>query len=142
MTKVGTTFSRRYVARRAQEVMIDTVAIHRPSAGAFSTATGMTTAGETVKIYQGKARIYSVTGPQVINIGEADLSMRQTNISIPADASPVPRRDDIVVIFEAVSDEDLQDRAFRVIDVEGGGLVRAVRRMLCTGIEESASWLG
>ena len=140
MVKVGSSFSRRYIQRRAMSVMVDTITIHRPTDGTFNTNTGLLTADISQKIYEGKARIYSVDGPSVINVGEADLVMRNTNISIPANTSPVPNRDDIIMVLEAISDEDLQGRAFRVLDVSGGGLVRATRRMLCTGIEESSSW--
>ena len=121
--------------------MVDTVAIHRPGDTTFNNQTGLNLATEKSSIYQGKARIYSVAGPQVISVGESDLTFRSTYISIPADVHPAPHRDDLVIVLEAVSDEDLQGKAFRVLDVEGGGLVRAVRRMQCTALEESSSWL-
>ena len=140
MVRVGSSFSRRYVQRRAVAVMIDTITIHRPTKGTFDTNTGLLESDISQKIYEGQARIYTVEGPSVISVGEADLSMRNTYISIPANSSPVPNRDDVIMVLEAVSDDDLQGRSFRVLDVSGGGLVRAVRRMLCVGIEESSAW--
>jgi Family of unknown function (DUF6093) len=140
MVRVASSFSRRYVTRRALGAMVDTVTIHRPGDTVFDDQTGFNAATETTKIYQGKARIYSVAGPQVVEVGEADLTFRSTYISIPAEVFPAPHRDDIVIVLEARSDEELQGKAFRVLDVEGGGLVRAVRRMQCTSLEESSSW--
>lgn len=120
--------------------MVDTVAIYRPGPMAFNSTTGLNAATSVKKIYEGHARIYSVEGPSLISVGEADLVFRQTYISIPADVLPAPIRDDIVKVLEGRSDEDLLDKAFRVMDVSGGGIVRAVRRLLCQTLEENAQW--
>jgi len=140
MVRVASSHSRKYLSRQVNSVMIDTVAIYRPGKVSFNTTTGQNQATEESKIYQGKARIYSVSGPQVVAVGEADLTFRSTYISIPADVLPAPHRDDIVLVLESVSDEELQGKGFRVLDVEGGGLVMAVRRMQCQAMEESSSW--
>jgi Family of unknown function (DUF6093) len=140
MVRVASSFSRKYITRRALGAMVDTVAIHRPGDVVLDDETGLNTATESTKVYQGKARIYSVAGPQVVAVGEADLTFRSTYISIPAEIFPTPHKDDIVIVLECVSDESLQGKAFRILDIEGGGLVRAVRRMQCQVLEESSAW--
>jgi len=138
--RAASRYSRQYITRRAFGAMVDRVAINRAAGVELNTTTGMNVATAGVEIYQGQARIYSVAGPQVLDLGEADITLRSTYISIPAGYLPAPQKDDIVTVLEARSDEALIGKAFRVLDVDGGGLVRAVRRMQCVAWEESSSW--
>jgi Family of unknown function (DUF6093) len=138
--RVATRYSRQYIARRALGAMVDRVSINRPGDVALNTSTGMNVAVAGEEVYQGLARIYSVTGPQVLDLGEADITLRMTYISIPSDYLPAPQKDDLITVLEARSDEALQGKVFRILDVDGGGLVRAVRRMQCVTWEESSSW--
>lgn len=140
MFRAASRYSRQYIARRALGAMVDRISINRPGDVQLNPTTGMNVAVAGEEIYQGQARIYSVSGPQVVDLGEADIALRMTYVSIPSDWLPVPQRDDIITVLEARSDEGLQDKAFRILDVDGGGLVRAVRRMQCVSWEENSSW--
>jgi hypothetical protein len=125
--------------------MYYTVQIERMSDGVFDETTGQISPAVKLIIYIGPARISSVTGPQVLGLGEDQMAFVQTSISIPWDTDPVPNRDDIVTVLtydrhRGFGDEALIGRAFRILSVEFGGQMFAVRRMSALAIEASAAW--
>jgi len=134
-------YTRRLVQKRVEEQMLSTIRILRGELGGFDETTGIGGGLTNVTvIYRGKARIWNVNGSGVINVGEGTIDTRQTYISYPIDA-PVARRDDIVEILDAeLSDNDLDNRTFRVLDVDGGGYIGAARKMTCTSFYPSRYW--
>jgi hypothetical protein len=125
--------------------MYYTVSITRMVQGVFDEATGGIKPEIGFEVYTGPARIWTVSGPQVIAVGEDQMSFTQTNISIPWDADPVPHRDDIATVLTyephtGFGDPALLDRSFRVLDVQLGGQMYATRRMSVLAIGDSAAW--
>ena len=96
-------------------------------------------ATEKHTVYEGKARVYGVSGPMTMNLGEEPQYFSSTYVSIPYDAV-LPRVDDVITVT-AHHDWTLVGRTFRVMDVEAGGQYPAVRRMQVTGVQNSKAWV-
>lgn len=139
MIRVISDRTRAYVRKRVLEAMTANVTIYRMVKPALDTNTLFVTATSAETIYTGAARIRQVTGGAPIIVGEEQLSVAGTAISIPFDAA-LPRADDIVVVSSFGPDEELETRAFLVRDVDAGGLIRAARTMTCAIYEESRWW--
>lgn len=130
------------VTKRIEQQMLATVTIYRGQLGALDTTTGRV-GGLTnaTTIYSGKARIWTMSGSGVVTLGEGTVDTRSTIVSIPLSARPLPARDDLVLIGDDnLSDADLDTRALRVLDVDGGGLIGAARKLTCTGYYPSRYW--
>jgi hypothetical protein len=94
------------------------------------------------EVYRGKARIWELDQAGFLTVGEASYPLRATYCSIPWDHSPVPHNDDTIEVITAPDDTDLPGRTFRVMAVDGGGQMRATRRLHITGIVENAHFDG
>jgi len=126
------------VRKRVESLMLQRIRILRGARGALDPATGRVggLTGATV-IYSGKARIWTVRGAGVLTVGEDQIPVRETRISIPID-SPMPRRDDLVqVLDDSVADPDLTGRVLRITDVDGGSFFGDARRMSAVAVAES-----
>lgn len=138
-------YARSYVRGHATAHMYYTVQIVRMSQGVFDESTGGITTAAKLVIYDGPARFWTVSGPQVIAVGEDQMAFVQTNMSIPWDSDPVPKRDDIATVttydpHPGYGDAALLGRSFRILDVQLGGQMFATRRMSVLAIEASAAW--
>jgi len=138
-------YARNYARLHAGAHMYYTVLIVRMASPSFNSSTGMMAAAEKRQIYLGPARIWTVSGPQVLGIGEDAMVFSTTYVSIPWGTSPIPNTDDIVTVqsydpHPGYGDPELVGRVYRVLDVELGGQMYAARRMQVTGIQPSAAW--
>lgn len=127
----------RYARRYAEANMTATVKITRMDEPSFDMQ-GELSAVELFVLYEGKARVYGVSGPMTMNLGEEPQYFSSTYISIPLSAN-TPRVDDVIEVL-AHRDWTMVGRKFRVMDVEAGGQYPAVRRMQVTGIQRSKQW--
>ena len=138
-------YARNYVRRHATGHMYYTVSIVRMLQGVFDEVSGEIASKVNFEVYVGPARIWTVAGPQVLAVGEDQMSFTQTNMSIPWNATPVPQRDDIATVMTyephpGYGDPALLDRSFRILDVQLGGQMYATRRMSVLAIQPSAAW--
>jgi hypothetical protein len=139
-------YARSYARRHATAHMYYTIQIERMAMGVFDEQTGGIVPAVKTVIYNGPARIATVSGPQIIQVGEDTMAMSQTTISIPFDTDPVPHRDDIATVLgldtqrAEFGDPALVFKSFRILNVEYGGQMYATRRMAALVITESASW--
>lgn len=124
--------------------MTATITITRGQLGVFDATTGRVGGLQSgTTIYSGKARIHTVSGEGSISIGEGQIDQRQAIISIPWDASPVPARDDLIVVSDDGNlDADMVSRSLRVVEVEGGSLFFDARRLSCVSWYPSRHWTG
>jgi len=133
--------SKAYV-RRAAEAQFDCViTITRALSPTFNTTTGVYSPTSTT-VYEGPARIWELDQAGTLTVGEATYPLRATYCSIPWDHQPVPHNDDTIEVIKMDDDPDLPGRSFRVMAVDGGGHMRATRRMHITGIVENAHFSG
>lgn len=132
--------SREYARRRSTDHMDSTIKLFRYGQISFDDLTGMLTVPDRDPIYTGIARIWQLDEGQPVISGDADIATASTSISIPF-YSVMPKRDDIVVVVLCPQDTNLVGTAFRVMNVDGGGLIGAVRRMQCVALADSGQWL-
>jgi Family of unknown function (DUF6093) len=135
---VNDTAVTRYARRYAEANMTAQVKITRMDEAVLDESGGLT-ATEMHTVYEGKGRVYGVSGPMTMNLGEEPQYFSSTYVSIPYDAT-MPRVDDVIKVTEHY-DETLVGRTFRVMDVEAGGQYPAVRRMQVTGVQNSKAWV-
>lgn len=128
----------KYARRYAEANMTAQVKIVRMFEPFLDDATGELHVDEQFVVYEGKARVYGVSGPMTMNLGEEPQYFSSTYVSIPYSATTT-RVDDVIEVT-AHKDWTLVGRSFRVMDVEGGGQYPAVRRMQVTGIQNSKQW--
>ena len=140
MPRTVSNYARRYVRARAEAQMTCHVRIYRHEDPVFDDETGLMTSSHGTKIYEGDARLWYAQGGNVVELGDADINMMNTYVSIPWDSDPVPHRDDIVMVDSCALDPDLVDRAFRVMNTDGGGLMNATRKMTVSTFAESHTW--
>ena len=131
--------TRSYVRKRTLDAMTAQVTIYRMHKPEMDPTSLLIISDTAETIYTGQARIRQVSGAAPILVGEEQLTLAGTAVSIPYDAA-LPRVDDIVVVDSFGTDTELVSRAFQVRDVDGGGLIRAVRTMTCTLYNESRWW--
>ncbi len=133
--------ARALVRRRVEAQMLATITILRGALGTLNPTTGLVGGlASAVTVYTGKARIRSVTGSGVIDVGGGEIDQRSTVISIPI-AATAPRRDDLVVIGQDdAADAELDTRIFRVMEVDGGGYFGECTHLNCTGWYSNRLW--
>lgn len=123
--------------RRAAEAQFDcTIRIYRNDNATFNDVTGEYLPNN-ITVYEGSARIWELDDAGMMAVGEATYPLRATYASIPWDHKPVPHNDDTLEILTMPDDSDLPGRTFRVMAVDGGGHMRATRRLHITGIVEN-----
>lgn len=98
-------------------------------------------------IYKGKARIALVSGAGTTDNSGAPIDGRVATISIPMSTSAVPYRDDVITVqvdsamgVGNEADADLDNRVFRVLDVDGGTFFGDARRISCASFFPSRGW--
>lgn len=128
-----------YVRDRVQTLMSCRVSIYGGAQKAFSADTGRVETQWVDPWYSGKARIWETNTGGIQMMGDAPVTIMQTNISIPFHAG-VPKKDQIVVVTHSPQDPDLVGRAFRVVGVDGNGQMGAARRMTVTAYTDSDVW--
>lgn len=131
--------SREYVRKRAQDHMGATVSIFRDATQSFNSTTGIVETPVRTAYYTGIARVWTVDSGQVILAGEADITTANTNVSIPW-GSAQPQKDDLVKINSNQADPTVVGKVFRVMNIDGGGLIGGTIRMSCTAFTDSAVW--
>jgi hypothetical protein len=115
------------------------VSIYNGAEKVLDRVTGVVETQFTNSWYTGKARIWETNTGATVMMGDAAVTIMQTNISIPFN-SGVPKKDQIVVVNSSPQDPDLVGRACRVIAVDGNGQIGAARRMTCTAYTDSDVW--
>lgn len=131
--------ARAYVRARAQAHMNCTVKIYAISDQIFDEDTGMVRSKFGEVLYTGNGRVYSIDGGGSINVGEAVIATKSTYCSIPWDSPYIPV-DSVVVIGDLPGDTFNEDSTWRVLAVDGGGLMRATRRLQLSSWTSDAYW--
>ena len=133
-TNMATLRARAY----AEANMIATVRIERPVEPVFDRTTGQLGMPADSTVYEGKARVYGVSGPATYALGDEPQYFSSTFVSIPL-GSTLPRVDDVVEVTDH-PDPAIVGRFFRVQDVEAGGQMPVAHRLQVVGIQPSKQW--
>lgn len=128
-----------YIRKRASALMADECRIFKPGKPVLDRNTGKTVTPDPVVKYEGVCRYWEVQSGQQISVGDEQLTLTQSYLSLPFDA-PVPESDDIVEITKSV-DPTLQGTTVSVIGITRGGGLRGSRKLLVRVVESSKdSW--
>lgn len=132
-------FAAAYVRRRTSERMVDQCRIWTPGPVVLDRTTGKTSRGEDILKYQGMCRFWEQTAGSAALLGDENVTISQTYLSLPYNA-PIPESDDIVKITMSV-DPDLVGRTVKVVSVVRGGGLRASRRFSVQVVEsQKPTW--
>ena len=133
-------YARSYVRARAQAHMNCEVVIYSFAPDqVLDENTGLYTAQYGDELYDGVARIYSVDSGGAIAVGEETINTKTTFCSIPWDNQFIAI-DTYVEVTSFPGDEQLEDTFWRVVGTDGGGLMRATRRMQITAWTDNRHW--
>ena len=124
-----------FVRQRATDVMAYTCRIERVHKPSFDQASGTAVPGSRVTIYEGKCRIWEVTGGAPVVIADDEITMQSTQLSIPWDTPQVPKRDDEVEILTSPEDHTLVGKRFVIDSNAKAGELRATRRFAVRGYQ-------
>lgn len=118
-----------YVRSRATGVMQAQCKIVRVTGPSFDQATGRATTGTRSTIYQGRCRVWEVVGGGTpMLIGEEEVEVDNTQLSLPFDVNPVPKRYDQVEITAHATDPSMVGKRFEINSGAMAGDLRATRR--------------
>lgn len=88
-------------------------------------------------LYEGKFRLWEITGATGLNVGGEDLMLESTQASFPFD-SPLFRKDDEIVITAApVQDVLLLGNRYQIQTKAKAGELRATRRYTVTSVQRN-----
>lgn len=133
------TYPRDHIRQRATDLMSAAVRISRPGTE-YDPVTRRDTSTEGDLIYEGPARIWEVPAGSQIVIGEEEVTVTSTYLSIPFWVHPLPESDDLIVVTQS-DDEDLIGRSLDIISVVRGGGLRASRRFqVRVSASRKSSW--
>jgi hypothetical protein len=117
--------------------MVSQVRIQRPAVPDYDPVSGYAVGVKAdVPGYEGKAHVHPVTSAGTVYTGDTLTALMSVQVSLPYNATPVPREEDQVVI---VADDDpaLVGKTLRITDVGSGGIGRPVRLLTCTFVEDN-----
>jgi hypothetical protein len=131
-----TSWARSYVRARATEVMEYTCRITRsgPPATYDEDSLVYTPDGIAEVIYEGKCRIWELSGASMIAVGEAEVIQQPTQMSIPWDAPVSVMRYDQVEVLTAPAESQMVGERFEIQTVAKAGELRATRRFEISGV--------
>lgn len=143
MIPVSSTLVQRYAQRFVEGNMTAVVRLSRPDPGVFDHVDGSLDVASGQVVYEGKGRVYPVSGPLTLNLGDEPQYFSQAFVSVPlvddVGDNVLPQVDDLVEVLEH-PDPLSVGRLFRVTDVEAGGQFAVVRRMQVVGVQRFRSW--
>ena len=130
-----------YVRSRLEALHNVTVRVFRSTVATLNETTGLIDYKEDTGYsgYEGTGRLWTSTDGQYINVAEGDYSTVSTYLSLPFTASPVPVLDDYVEIAGYDEDPQMEARLFRVVAIDGGGFMRASRRLTLVAVTRNRS---
>lgn len=137
MTSIFSNIALDYLRDKATEVMTSECRIERVSLPSFDESSGTAVPGGRVTVYEGKCRIWETSQGGPIMIGEDDVVMQNTQLSIPWDVNPVPKRHDEVEITASQSDSAIVGRRFVIDSSAKAGELRPTRRFTVRGYEKT-----
>lgn len=132
--------AKKFVRDRATSVMRYTCRIERVIAPTYDNTTLVASPGSRTTIYEGVCRVWEVSGGSPVVLGDTDIVIQSTNLSIPWNTSVLPRRNDEVLILTA-PDEDpvMVGKRFQIQTSAKAGELRATRRFEVSAMEKTGA---
>lgn len=113
-----------------------TCRIERVTNGQYDEDDLIYTAGTRELLYEGPCRLWEVSQASQVQVGETDISMYSTQLSIPWDTQADIRRHDEAVILTSPSDEQVIGKRFEIQSVAKAGQLRATRRFTVSAVQD------
>jgi hypothetical protein len=126
-----------YVRSRATRMMTHTCKVERVTKATYDETSLIATPGAKTIIYSGVCRIWSISGSAFVVVGETDVMMQNTQLSIPWDVDPIPQHNDEVTVLTADDDDSLVGKKFQIQDSGKSGALRATRRFTVISMEKT-----
>jgi hypothetical protein len=130
-----TSTARSYIRSRVEGVMEYTCRAERVVKGNHADDTLVYTPGTRTTLYEGPCRLWEISGASAIVVGDADIDIQQTQLSLPWD-SPILKKNDEVVITASPSDPSMTNKRFQVESSSKSGAMRATRRYVVKMVSE------
>lgn len=124
-----------YVREQATAIMQGVCKIERVHKPSFDQTTGTATSGSRTEVYRGPCRIWEASSGGLVMVGEDEVQMENTQLSIPWATDPVPKRYDEVEIISHNTDSSLVGRRFQILTSAKAGELRATRRFSVRGYQ-------
>ena len=139
---IGLLLARAKVRARVAQSFTTPMVIKRGQLGTFNSTTGLQGGlASASTVFTGHGRVHTITGQGGVVAGDGEFDTRQVVISVPWNTTPVPARDDMVVLgADTAADPELPGEVYRVMEVEGGSLFGDARRLSCVGWHPSRYW--
>lgn len=128
--------ARAFVRKRATEVMEYTCRIERVARPSYDEDTLLASPGSRTTVYTGICRIWEVASASQVLVGESDISMQHTQLSIPWNTPEVVKKNDEVIILTAPQDSQIVGKRFQIDSVAKAGELRATRRFNVSMVQE------
>lgn len=125
-----------YVRERATGFMQSQCRIERVAKASFNQTTGRAVGGAKVVVYQGRCRIREMSAGGIVLVGEDDVFMQSTMISLPWDIPVLPKRDDEITITAHNTDPMMIGKRFVIDSSAKAGELRATRSFSIRGYQE------
>ena len=126
-----------FVRQRATAVMQYTCRIERVTKPSYDTTSLVGSSGSRTTIYTGVCRLWEVSVGAAISVAGDDITIQNTNLSIPWDTGVLPKRNDEVLILSAVSDPHVVGKRYQIESSAKAGEMRATRRFMVTAMERT-----
>lgn len=125
-------FSRKakaYIRRRASgnQMLTDTCRITRPTGDSYLDANNDYVPVEGPVIYEGPCRLWESSSGMAVQIGDGELVVSSTFLSLPWDIFPIPSENDVCLITMS-DDNDVIGRTVTLGGPARGGNLRATRK--------------
>ena len=128
--------ARDYVRTRAESVMAYECRVERVAKGTIGDDLKYNSGTRQV-LYEGRFRLWEISGATGIQVGGEDLMLEQTQASFPYD-SPLFRKDDEIVITAVpVQDVLLMGSRYQIQTKAKAGELRATRRYTVTSVQRN-----
>lgn len=125
---------RTYLRTAVEIFMTAEVEVVRPAPPIYDPVLG-TALASSVDVYAGyvgRAQIGRSSSAGAVVSGESYQEISTVPVRLPADATPVPRVEDQIIVTACQEDPKLINEVLRVIDVTYGGLTDPFRTLTCT----------
>lgn len=133
-----TTRGTAYVRAAATANMLQTCQIERVVAPSYDTTTLVAIPGGRTVIYTGACRIWQLSNPAQVVLGEAEFVSYSTVLSIPwdTDVSQIPALHDEIEVLADPNDATMVGKRFRIQSYYKTGQMRATRTFVIDGLEK------
>ena len=130
--------ARNYVRSRVcAEFMNYECRVERVSFSTYDETTLHSVSGTRQIIYEGPCRLWEVSGADTVLVGQEDLQVETTQISLPWDIYPIPKRNDEVIITGKAEEEDssILGKRFQIQTSAKAGELRPTRRYTVSSVQ-------